>query len=71
VRPQHGDVVADVLGVGRADADVDHRDAAVVPRRRWYAGICGRRGGALPIGPTGGARPPRIVTTLPGSTNAS
>ena len=23
------------------------------PRRRWYAGICGRRGGALPAGPTG------------------
>ena len=30
VRPQHRDVVGDRLGVGRADADVDHRDAAAV-----------------------------------------
>ena len=30
VRAQHRDVVGDGLGVGRADADVDHRDAAAV-----------------------------------------
>jgi hypothetical protein len=30
VRAQHGDVVGDGLGVGRAHADVDHGDAAAV-----------------------------------------
>jgi hypothetical protein len=30
VRAQHGDVVGDGLGVGRADADVDHGDAGAV-----------------------------------------
>ena len=30
MRPQHGDVVGDVAGVGRAGADVDHGDAAIV-----------------------------------------
>ena len=33
MRPQHGDVVGDGLGVGRADADVDHGDAAMRPAR--------------------------------------
>jgi hypothetical protein len=30
VRAQHRDVVGDGLGIGRADADVDHRDAGAV-----------------------------------------
>ena len=31
MRAQHGDVVGDGLGVGRADADIDHGDAAHGP----------------------------------------
>jgi hypothetical protein len=43
MRAQHGHVVGDGLGVGRADADVDHGDAAavgphqVVGRHLWQA----------------------------------
>ena len=40
-------------------------------RSRWYAGICGRRAGALPSSSPGmGLVPARRVTTLPGSTKA-
>ncbi len=41
-------------------------------RTRWYAGICGRRGGGAPASsPGSAARPARRVTTLPGSTKAT
>ena len=37
VRPEHGHVVGDVFGVGRADADVDHGDAAAVGAQQVIA----------------------------------
>ena len=56
MRAQHGDVVGDVFGIRRADADVDHGDAALVGaqqvvgrhlRQAWrrYAHVVARRGG--------------------------
>ena len=35
---QHGDVVGDVFGIGRADADVDHADAAAVRPQQVVTG---------------------------------
>ena len=59
VRAQHGDVVGDGLGVGRADADVDEADAAAVvalevvgrhlrQARRWRAALVAGVGAGAP-----------------------
>jgi hypothetical protein len=72
MRAQHGDVVGDVLGIGRAHADVDHGDAGVVGPHQVvgrHLRQARRRGAQHVIGP-GPAGPTRRVTTLPGSTKA-
>ena len=65
MRPQHGDVVGDRLGVGGADADIDHGDAAMVRLLQ----VIGRhlRQARRRHAFAGRARP-ALVTTLPGST---
>jgi hypothetical protein len=68
MRAQHGDVVGDRLGIGRADADIDQRDAAmtllldVIGRHLRQAGERQRRFPAC--------RRRLGVTMLPGSTKA-
>jgi hypothetical protein len=71
VRPQHGDVVGDGLGVGRAHADVDHGDAAAcrpAPGGRPASAAGAAAAPSVVAGP--GRLPARRVTTLPGSTKA-
>ena len=68
MRAQHGDVVGDGLGVGRADADIDHGDAAAAARQRGdRPASADRAAAASPVVPP----PSRAlrVMTLPGSTN--
>ena len=56
MRPQHRDMVGYRLGVGRPDADIDHRDAAVVRlfemigRHLWQARRRGARRGVAVAG---------------------
>ena len=70
MRAQHGDVIGDGLGVGRADADVDHGDAGVIGSQQVIAGICGSAAAAHPGRQSLPAATFRRVTTLPGSTKA-
>jgi hypothetical protein len=67
MRPEDGDVVGDGLGIRRADADVDQRDARVVFPEK----VIGRHlRQARQFLASVGATSPSGVTWLPGSTKA-
>ena len=71
VRPQHSNVVGNVLGIGRTYPDIDHGDARMSLAHQVVRGHLGQARGSLPSASVAWeGSPTRRVTTLPGSTNA-
>jgi hypothetical protein len=69
VRAQHRDMVGDGLGVGRADADIDHGDAAMILALQMIGRHLRQPRGA--IRPRSDCRGLSGVIRLPGSTKNS